>query len=179
MRASCLVHLPGLTMTGAVAKLLEGLGRAGLIVRGLYGEGTKVVGDLFQLSNATGFGRTEGEILAALEKSVAAVVAREKEARALLSEGPAKVRLEDEVHRSHALLGAARVMSFEESQHHLSRVRLGLSLGWRLGADLAVVNELILSTQPAHLDLLAQKVLSPLERDALRSSLVRRRLKAG
>lgn len=177
MRASCLVHLPGLTMTGAVGKLLESLGRAGLIARGLYGEGTKVVGDFFQLSNATGFGRTEGEILAALEKSVAAIVDREKEARAGLSAGAAKVRLEDEVHRSVALLGAARLLSFEESQHHLSRLRLGLALGWKLPSDLSVVNELTLSTQPAHLDMLAEKVLSPLQRDALRASLVRRRLK--
>lgn len=178
MRASCLVHLPALAMTGAVDRLIEGLGRAGLIARGLYGEGTRVVGDLFQLSNATGFGRTEGEILAALEKSVAAVVARENEARAALSAGAAKVRLEDAIHRSQALLGSARLLSFEECQQHLSRLRLGLSMGWRLGADLAVVNELTLSTQPAHLDLLAQKALSPQDRDALRASLVRRRLKS-
>ncbi len=178
MRASCLVHLPGLMLSGALERTMDGLGRAGLIVRGLHGEGTKVVGDFFQLSNATGFGRTEGEILAALEKAVASVVAREKEARTALATGAAKMRLEDEIHRSMALLGAARLISFEEGQHHLSRLRLGLSLGWRLGADLAIVNELTLSIQPAHLDLLAQKTLSPLDRDALRSSLIRRRLKA-
>ncbi|MBI2386393.1 MAG: ATP--guanido phosphotransferase [Elusimicrobia bacterium] len=178
MRASCLVHLPALGMTGAVGKLLDGLSRAGLIARGLYGEGTRVVGDFFQLSNATGFGRTEGEILAALEKSVAAVCERENEARAALSAGSARIRLEDELHRSLALLAAARLLSFEECQHHLSRVRLGLAMGWKLPSDLSVVNELTLSTQPAHLDLLAQKDLSPLDRDALRASLVRRRLKA-
>ncbi|MCM2304035.1 MAG: ATP--guanido phosphotransferase [Elusimicrobia bacterium] len=178
MRASCLVHLPALGMTGAVGKLLDGLGRAGLIARGLYGEGTKVIGDFFQLSNATGFGRTEGEILAALEKSVGAVCARENEAREALTSGPAKIRLEDELHRSLALLASARLLPFEECQHHLSRVRLGLAMGWKLPSDLSVVNELTLSTQPAHLDLLAQKDLSPLDRDALRASLVRRRLKA-
>lgn len=178
MRASCLVHLPALTMTGALERVVDGISRAGLIARGLHGKGTKVVGDFFQLSNATGFGRTEGEILASLEKSVITVVAREMEAREALSSGASKVRLEDSVHRSMALLGAARLIPFEECQHHLSRLRLGLSLGWRLGAELAVVNELTLSTQPAHLDLLAQKVLSPLDRDALRASLVRRRLKA-
>ena len=176
MRASCLVHLPALSMTGALPRVLDALGRAGMIARGLHGEGTKVVGDFFQLSNATGFGRTEGEILAALDKAVGAVVEHEKGARAALSSGSARTRLEDEVHRAMALLGAARLTSFEECQQHLSRVRLGLSLGWRLGPDLAVVNELTLSTQPAHLDLLAQKVLSPLERDALRASLVRKRL---
>ncbi len=178
MRASCLVHLPGLTMTGAVGKLLDGLGRAGLIARGLHGEGTRVVGDFFQLSNGTGFGRTEEEILSALEKSVTTVCAREEEARAALATGAARIRLEDELHRSLALLGAARLLSFEECQQHLSRVRLGLAMGWKLPSDLSVVNELTLSTQPAHLDLLAQKVLTPLDRDALRASLVRRRLKA-
>ncbi|MEK7389929.1 MAG: ATP--guanido phosphotransferase [Elusimicrobiota bacterium] len=177
LRASCLVHLPALTMTGAIGKLIESLGRAGLIARGLYGEGARVIGDFFQLSNATGFGRTEGEILAALVKSVGAIVGRENEARAALSSGSAKVRLEDEIQRSLALLGGARLLSFEECQQYLSRLRLGLALGWRLGADLAVVNELTLSTQPAHLDLLAQKILSPLDRDALRAGLVRRRLK--
>ncbi len=179
LRASCLVHLPALTMTGAVGKIVEGLGRAGLIVRGVYGEGTRVIGDFFQLANATGFGRTEGEILAALEKSVGAVVARENEARVALSTGGAKIRLEDEIHRAISLLNGARLLAFEECQQYLSRLRLGIALGWRLGTDLAVINELTLSTQPAHLDLLAQKVLSPLDRDALRASLVRRRLKAG
>ncbi len=178
LRASCLVHLPALSMTGAVGKLLDGLGRAGLIARGMHGEGTRVVGDFFQLSNATGFGQTEAEILAALEKSVTAICAREYEARAALSAGPAKIRLEDELHRSLALLGAARLLSFEECQHHLSRLRLGLAMGWKLPSDMSIVNELTLSTQPAHLDLLAQKELSPLDRDALRASLVRRRLKA-
>jgi len=178
MRASCLAHLPALAMTGAVARLVEGLTRAGLVARGLYGEGTRVIGDFFQISNATGFGRTEGEILAALEKSVAAIVAREKDARAALSEGAAKTKLEDDVHRSLGLLGSARLLPFEEGQHHLSRLRLGLALGWKLPADLALVNELTLTTQPAHLDLLAQEVLPPRERDALRAALVRRRLKA-
>jgi protein arginine kinase len=178
MRASCLVHLPGLALTGAVGRLVESLTRSGLVARGLYGEGTRVIGDFFQISNATGFGRTEAEILAALDKSVGAIVAREKESRAALSAGTARVKLEDEVHRALALLGAARLLSFEEGQQHLSRLRLGLALGWKLPADLALVNDLTLTTQPAHLDLLAQKELSPLERDALRASLVRRRLKS-
>ena len=178
MRASCLVHLPGLALTGALGKLVETLGRAGLIVRGLHGEGTRVVGDFFQLSNATSFGRTEAEILAALEKSVGAIVAREREAREALSTGGARVKLEDELFRAAALLGAARVMPFEECQQHLSRIRLGLSLGWRLPADLDIINDLTLSTQPAHLDLLAGKELSELERDALRATLVRKKLKA-
>lgn len=165
-------------MTGTIGRLIESLTRAGLIARGLHGEGTRVIGDFFQISNATGFGRTEGEILAALEKSVAGIVAREKEARTALCSGSAKLRLEDAVHRSLAALGAARLLPFEEGQLHLSRLRLGLALGWKLPADLSLVNELTLTTQPAHLDLLAQKELSPADRDAHRAALVRRRLKS-
>jgi len=177
LRASCLVHLPALTMTGAVGKLIENLTRAGLIARGLHGEGTRVIGDFFQISNATGFGRTEAEILAALERSISAIVAREKEARASLSAGNGKARLEDLVYRALGLLGSARLLSFEECQHHLSLLRLGLALGWKLPAELSLVNELMLSTQNAHLTLLAQKELSSLEQHALRAALVRRRLK--
>lgn len=177
MRASCLVHLPGLTLTGHAGKLVEAMGRAGMTARGLYGEGTRVIGDFFQVSNATGFGRTEGEILTALEKSMASVVAREKEARHALSSGSARLRLEDDIHRSMGALGAARLLPFEECQQHLSRLRLGLAMGWKLPSDLTAVNELTLTTQPAHLDLLAQKELSPMDRDALRATLVRRRLK--
>lgn len=178
MRASCLVHLPALAMAGATGKLIESLTRAGLIARGLYGEGTRVIGDFFQISNATGFGRTEGEILAALEKSVAAIVAREKEARVSLCLGASKAKLEDTVYRSVGLLCSARLLSFEEAQHHLSLLRLGLALGWKLPADLELVNDLSLSTQPAHLDLLAEKELGAMDQDALRAALVRRRLKA-
>lgn len=179
MRASCLVHLPALGMAGAVSKVLEALGRAGMTARGLYGEGTHVIGDFFQISNATGFGRTKAEILAALERALHSLVAKEKDARAALAGGAGRLKLEDDIHRSIGALSSARLLSFEEAQHHLSRLRLGLDLGWRLPADLAVVNDLALITQPAHLDLLAQKVLNPIDRDALRASLVRRRLKVG
>jgi protein arginine kinase len=179
MRLSCLTHLPALTMTGSIGRLIDSLTRAGLIARGLYGEGTRVIGDFFQISNATGFGRTEGEILAALEKAVASIVSRENDARAALSTGSAKVKLEDEIHRSLGLLGSARLLSFEEGQQYLSRLRLGVALGWKLPADLSLINELTLSTQPAHLDLLAEKELSALNRDMLRASLVQRRLKIG
>lgn len=177
MRASVLAHLPALTMTGAIAKLVESLTRAGLIARGLYGEGTRVIGDFFQISNATSFGRTEAEILSALEKSVAAIVSRENDARAALTTGAAKIRLEDEIYRGIGILSSARLLGFEESQQLLSRLRLGAALDWKVPADLSLINELTLTTQPAHLDLLAQKELSPLDRDALRASLIRRRLK--
>lgn len=176
MRASCLVHLPGLGLAGQTNRVLQGLTRAGLIARGLYGEGTKVMGDFFQISNATALGRTEGEIVAAIEQAVSVLVQREKEAREALATGPGRARLEDIVYRSIGLLTGARLLSFEEACHHLSALRMAHSLGWKAPGDVALVNELMVLSQPAHLQMRAQKELGPAERDLLRAKLIRERL---
>jgi protein arginine kinase len=176
MRASALVHLVGLGLSGCINKLLETLPRAGLIARGLYGEGTKVMGDFFQISNATGLGRSEAELAAAVEGAVEALVRRENEARRKLAAGPDRTRLEDTVYRAIGALAGARLLSFEESCRHLSALRLGLSLGWEVPGDLGTVNELMVMTQPAHLAMLAERPLSGEDEAVLRASLVRRRL---
>lgn len=178
MRASCLVHLPGLGLVGAINKFLEGLSQSGLIARGLYGEGTKVMGDFFQISNHTGLGRTEAEMVTAVERAVETVAQREKEARQKLANGPRRVQLEDTVQRAAGCLTRARVLSFEEGCHHLSALRIGLSLGWELPGNFTIVNELAIMTQPAHLAMLAGKPLGAQDQAVLRASLVRKRLGA-
>ncbi len=176
LRASCLVHLPGLGLAGRTGEVLEGLSRLGLIARGLYGEGTKVMGDFFQIANATALGRTEGEILRALEKAVGRLVELERESREALASGPDRARLEDTVLRSIGLLTHARLLSFEEACQHLSALRLGLALGWKVPGDIATASELMILAQPAHLQMLAQEELAANERDLRRSSLIRERL---
>lgn len=176
MRASCLIHLPGLGLAGLINKLLESLPRAGLMARGLYGEGTKVIGDFFQISNATALGRTEDEVVGAVERAVEELVRREKDACVKLAAGPNRMRLEDAVHRALGCLMNARLLSFEEACHHLSALRLGISLGWDLGTDIGTVNELLILVGPAHLDMLAGKTLSAPDQSVLRASLMRRRL---
>jgi len=176
LRASALVHLPGLGLAGRINKLLESLPRAGLIARGLYGEGTKVMGDFFQISNATGLGRTEVEVIAAVERAVQELCRREKEARQQLAAGPGRARLEDTVFRAVGCLTSARLLPFEEAARHLSALRLGLSLGWDLPGDFGTVNELMTLTQSAHLAMLAEKPLDAEGQAALRASLVRERL---
>lgn len=176
MRASCLMHLPGLGLTGKVQTLLENLPRYGLTARGLYGEGTKVIGDFFQISNATALGRTEAELLMAVEKAATQLAAAELEARRNLASGPRRTQVEDIVHRAVGLLRSARLLSFEEAAHHLSALRVGLSLGWEVPGDIGLVNELSILVQPAHLMTAAGKPLSPEEQSAARAALVRQRL---
>ncbi|MBI5210203.1 MAG: ATP--guanido phosphotransferase [Elusimicrobia bacterium] len=176
MRVSTLVHLPGLSLAGIIDRLLDNLTKLGLIVRGLHGEGTKVLGDFYQISNAAALGRTEGEIIAAVGKAVGQVADREAESRDKLCAGAGKLRLEDLVHRSAAALQGARLLSFDEASQHISCLRMGHALGWKLPGSLGLASELMLITQPAHVQMHAKKELSPGERDAARAALVRERL---
>ncbi len=150
LRASVLIHLPGLVLTKEISKVLQGLSQVGLTFRGLYGEGSEVVGNFFQLSNQTTLGKSEFDLLDHLSKMVQQVIAYEEQARqVLLRDAPAVI--EDKVWRAYALLRYARSLSFEETMNLLSGVRLGVGLDLIPGLSLYALNKLLVHTQPAHL----------------------------
>ena len=127
LRASVLIHLPGLVLTKEISKVLQGLAQVGLTFRGLYGEGSEVVGNFFQLSNQTTLGSSEHELLDHLGKMVRQVMDYEEQARqVLLRDAPAII--EDKVWRAYGLLRYARALSFEEAMNLLSGVRLGVGV---------------------------------------------------
>jgi protein arginine kinase len=150
LRASVLIHLPGLVLTKEISKTLHGLTKLGLTYRGLYGEGSEVIGNFFQLSNQTTLGKNEGELLDQLSKIVQHVMAVELRARQLLLRDATTI-LEDKVWRAFGLLRYARSLSFEETMNLLSGVRLGVSLGLIPEIGMYALNKLLVFTQPAHL----------------------------
>ncbi len=150
LRASVLIHLPGLVLTKEISKVLQGLSQVGLTFRGLYGEGSEVVGNYFQLSNQTTLGKSEFDLLDHLGKMVQQVITYEEQARhVLLRDAP--LVIEDKVWRAYGLLRYARSLSFEETMNLLSGVRLGVGLGLVPGLSLYALNKLLVFTQPAHL----------------------------
>lgn len=175
LRASCLMHLAGLTLTRQLPPLLESMSKMGVIARGLYGEGTRIMGDLYQISNARALGHSEEEFLDKIEAVVKNLVAREKESLKAASSGIHRGRVEDLVYRSIGILSHARSISYEEAMQHLSYVRTGHALGWEMPVSLDAVNELIIFIQPAHIQMIADKELGPAERDVLRAALLRKR----
>lgn len=177
LRASALVHLPGLGLTGRVNRVLDSLARRRLTTRGLYGEGTRVMGDFYQVSNSTTLGHGETEIVGAVGEAVEAVVAEESRARSELESGPQRLKLEDLVYRSLGALRGARVIAYEETLQHLSYLRLAAGLGWKVPSDLGTINELVILAQPGHIQMLAGKELEAADRDFLRATLLRRKLK--
>jgi len=150
LRASVLIHLPGLVLTKEISKVLQGLAQVGLTFRGLYGEGSEVVGNFFQLSNQTTLGKSEHELLDHLGKMVRQVIDYEEQARqVLLRDAPTII--EDKVWRAYGLLRYARSLSFDEAMNLLSGVRLGVGMGLIPGVSMYTLNKLLVYTQPAHL----------------------------
>ena len=126
------------------------MAQVGLTFRGLYGEGSEVVGNFFQLSNQTTLGKSEAELLDHLGKIVRQVIEYEEQAReVLLRDAPTII--EDKVWRAYGLLRYARTLSFEETMNLLSGVRLGVGLDLITGLSIYTLNKLLIYTQPAHL----------------------------
>jgi protein arginine kinase len=150
LRASVLIHLPGLVLTKEISKVLQGLAQVGLTHRGLYGEGSEVVGNFFQLSNQTTLGKSEQELLDHLGKMVRQVIEYEEEARQVLWRDVPAI-IEDKVWRAYGLLRYARALSFEETMNLLSGVRLGVGLGLIRDVGIYALNKLLIFTQPTHL----------------------------
>ncbi len=177
LRASVLMHLPALVLTKEIGKVLQGLGQVGLTFRGLYGEGSEVVGNFFQVSNQTTLGKSEDDLVDHLDRIVRQVIQYETQARQVLLRDAGAVT-EDKIWRAYGLLRYARSLSFEELMNLLSGVRLGASLKLLPGLRVYSLNKIVIFTQSAHLEEAAGRDLSPTESDIHRASFVRRVLAA-
>ncbi|MBN1688330.1 MAG: protein arginine kinase [Candidatus Omnitrophica bacterium] len=175
LRASCMLHLPGLVLTKQVHKVLQALAKLNLTARGLYGEGTQATGNFFQFSNQTTLGQNEDEIIDNLAAVIRQVIEHEKEARRYLVEKK-RVKFQDQVWRALGTLRSAHVISSTEATQLLSLVQLGLQLEILKGAlTKQELNLLFLLIQPAHLQKLSRKALSAPERDIRRAELIRQK----
>lgn len=173
LRASVLMHLPALVLTKEIGKVLQGLSQVGLTFRGLYGEGSEVVGNFFQVSNQTTLGKSEEDLVDHLDRIVRQVIQYETQARQILLRDAASVT-EDKIWRAYGLLRYARTLSLEELMNLLSGVRLGASLKLLPGLRVYSLNKVMVFTQPAHLEEAAGRELSESESDVHRAALVRR-----
>ncbi|MDA8065150.1 MAG: protein arginine kinase [Thermaerobacter sp.] len=177
IRASVMMHLPALTMTNQASEVFGALAKLGLAVRGLYGEGTEVLGNLFQISNQITLGLGEEEIIHNLQGVTRQIIDHERAARELLLREN-RLSLEDRVGRAYGILANARVTTSDEAMRLISDVRLGVDLGMITGVPPQTINELLVLTRVASLQKAAGQTLNPFERDVRRAALIRERLAA-
>lgn len=175
MRASVMMHLPALVLQRQIGKIIQALGKLGLAVRGLYGEGSPASGNIFQISNQATLGKSEREIVDELDRIIRKIIIHERTGRRQLLDGQL-LKLEDRIFRARGILGQARLISSEETIGLLSLLRMGVDLGLLGSIPRRTVNQIFIQSQPAHLQKLAGSVLTPEKRDALRARLIRERL---
>lgn len=176
LRASVMMHLLGMKLTGELDAALNGLTSIGLAVRGILGEGTKSFGSIFQVSNQSTLGVSEEKIIKKLDKLVRELVGHEQNARARLVEQKQNYLL-DHVARAFAILTHACLLSSGESIDMLSALRLGVDVGLVKNLTVSKISEVMLVTQPGHLQKQVGRTMTEEERDYLRASVVRDYLK--
>ena len=175
MRASAMVHLPALVLSEQINQVIQAVNKIGLAVRGLYGEGTEALGNLFQVSNQTTLGEKEDDIIERLNKVILQIIEHEQNARQMLLQKKPNTLL-DHIGRGYGTLRHAYSMASKEALNQLSFMKLGIDLGFFPETCRQAIDELFIETQPAHLQKGTQQKLAADERDALRAEIVRAKL---
>ncbi|MBQ8525272.1 MAG: protein arginine kinase [Clostridia bacterium] len=176
MRTSYMLHLPAIVNAGIAENLFAAAGKLGITVRGMYGEGTKAGGYLFQISNQITMGRSEEEIMTNLSKVAENIIAKERELRTKMHKQKGVV-MEDQIMRSLGVLRSARLMQSKELLTLLSNIRLGISLGLITELDSKTLNSLMIETSPAHVT--NENITTAMERDIERARIIREKLVKG
>lgn len=173
LRASVMVHIPSIVMTGYIKSLIYGLNKVGLTVRGIYGEGSKAVGNLYQISNQTTLGEKEEIIIERLNNILYQVINKERITRNTLLENRRK-EIEDKIFRSQGILKHSRIMSSKEAMVHLSNIRLGREMDIIKDLQYDDITNLIIEIQPGSIQKKTGEELAKEERDIKRADLLRK-----
>lgn len=177
LRASYMIHVPALESTGQLQFILDAIGKFGLTVRGIYGEGTDALGSVFQISNQVTLGQTEQEIIDNLTSVTKQIVEQELIVRNKLLNDK-RMSFEDAVYRSYGILSHARMITSKEAMTLLSDMKLGIELGIIKTQDNKKINiyNLMAKIQPANLQIMHNRNLNVDERDIARAEYVREHL---
>ena len=175
MRASVMLHLPGLVMTEQILPTIHGINKLGLAVRGIYGEGSDNTGRLYQVSNQVTLGESEANIIEQLSAVIGQIVEYERRARRALMEQD-RFALLDHVGRAFGMLQCCYKLSADEAAEALSALRLGVDMGLFKKLKIATVNELFMELNPGHLQMRSGLALPEAELDVLRAKLFRSKL---
>lgn len=171
LKASVMLHLPALLRTGNMKPILDTISRFEVNIRGIYGENSRSVGDMFQLSNQKTLGVTEKEIVESIYIIAQKLINKEREARKLLAKDD--ISLEDKVYRSYGILSNCRKISSEEARELLSDIKLGTDLGILPELNDTKIQKLYLYTKPANMQKMLGNQYDGLERDIKRAEIVK------
>jgi protein arginine kinase len=169
LRASAMMFLPALTLSGLMPKVIQSAMRLGLTVRGIYGEGSTAVGYMYQVSNEVTLGVSEDEILTQVEQVADKIAQMEQSERQKLKVGANALAVKDECMRSFGILTNCALLPSEECEKLCASVKLGACLGYINIRDISSIDDMVIQVKPSNLNLIAKRVLTAAERDAYRA----------
>ncbi len=172
MRASAMMHLPALVISGQMEKIVRAVNQLGMVVRGLFGEGSDASGSIFQISNQTTLGEPEEEIIKRLQSVLQSIIEHELNARQKLLEADSR-KLFDKIGRAYGILQHSHVLSSAEAMNLLSLLRLGIDLQIFPEDSRPVIDRLFIEAQPGHVQHAVQHDLQAGERDGMRATRLR------
>jgi protein arginine kinase len=172
MRGSAMMHLPALVISSQMEKVVRAVNQLGMVVRGLFGEGSDASGSIFQISNQTTLGESEDEIIKRLNSVLQSIIEHELNAREKLLEADAG-KLFDKVGRAYGILQNSHVLSSNEAMNLLSLIRLGVDLGVFPDSNRSIIDRLFIEAQPGHLQHSQKGEFEPGQRDVLRAARLR------
>jgi len=175
MRASVMLHLPALKLVNGLANVFSAFSKVGFTVRGIYGEGTEALGDMYQISNRTSLGLKAEDLLQNVKRAANKIIDSEKLARENLIKNQ-KNEIEDRIFRSYATLKYARMLNSKEFMGLISDLKLGIYLGLLNDNDNNTADKLIIDMQPAGISKRLNKDVNPEQRDLTRAKIVRQTL---
>lgn len=175
MRASVMMHLPALSISNEITDILKAVSQVGMTIRGLYGEGSKASGNLYQISNQITLGITEKEIMNNLNAVINQIINQENISRQKLLQNYS-YEIEDRMHRALGILKSARLLDLSEGLNLISQVRLGVELGIIKNVDKKILNSLLVNTQPAMLQKIFNTKLNEKDKNYYRARIVRETL---
>lgn len=171
LKASVMVHLPALSKTKNIKKVLEAISNFGINIRGVYGENSEVSGDMYQISNKQTLGITENEIVKNLKVIVEKIIEQERQARKFLTKDA--IDIEDRIYRKYGILSSARKITSEETRELLSEIKLGVDLGILKELTDLQVKKIYLYTKPANLQKYLGEQYETIERDIKRAEIIK------
>jgi protein arginine kinase len=172
MRGSAMMHLPALVISNQMEKVVRAVNQLGMVVRGLFGEGSDASGSIFQISNQTTLGEAEDEIIKRLNSVLQSIIEHELNAREKLLEADAG-KLLDKIGRAYGILQNSHVLSSSEAMNLLSLIRLGVDLGAFPDGNRSFIDRLFIEAQPGHLQHAQKGEFEPGQRDVLRAARLR------
>jgi protein arginine kinase len=172
MRASAMMHLPALVISGQMEKVVRAVNQLGMVVRGLFGEGSDASGSIFQISNQTTLGESEDEIIKRLGSVLNSIIEHELNARARLLETDA-AKLFDKIGRAYGILQNSHMLNSGEAMNLLSLLRLGIDLAVFPDDSRSVIDRLFIEAQPGHIQHTSKNDLESTQRDVVRAERLR------